>query len=103
MITDGKPTALCRGKDQIYINSSGLDQEILNKTLSEAAECRRHHIPITTCMIARDPYLVRFVEDLTKINQGRAFYAGVEGLEQAVFVDFIANRRRKGAVLRGGK
>lgn len=94
MITDGKPTALTKGK-QIYINSSGLDPEISNRTLSEAAECRRHGIPITTCMIARDPYLVRFVERLTDINNGRAFYAGVDGLEQAVFVDFMANRRRR--------
>ncbi|TVR42668.1 MAG: VWA domain-containing protein [Planctomycetota bacterium] len=96
MITDGKPTALCRGSDQLYINSSGFDREIINRTLSEAAECRRHRIPITTCMIARDPYLVRFVEDLTRINQGRAFYAGVDGLEEAVFVDFVAQRRRRG-------
>jgi uncharacterized protein with von Willebrand factor type A (vWA) domain len=72
-----------------------LDQGILNKTLGEAAECRRHGIPITTFMIAKDPWLVRFVEDLTRINKGRAFYAGIDGLEGAVFVDFVTNRKRK--------
>jgi len=94
MITDGKPTALLEGKE-LYLNPSGLDPKILNKTLTEAAECRRHKIPITTFMIARDPWLVRFVEDLTRINKGRAFYASLDRLEQTVFVDFVSNRRRK--------
>lgn len=94
MITDGKPTALVEG-GQLYLNSMGLDPKIRAKTLGEAAECRRHGIPITTFMIARDPWLVRFVEELTRINKGRAFFAGLDQLEQMVFADFLTGRRKK--------
>lgn len=93
MITDGKPTAL-NEPDGLYLNPFGLDRKIVNKTLDEAAECRRHDIPITTFMIAQDPMLMQFVERLTDINKGRAFYSSVDGLEQTVFVDFVRNRRR---------
>jgi uncharacterized protein with von Willebrand factor type A (vWA) domain len=94
MITDGKPTALFE-EGQLYLNSFGLDRKIVAKTLDEAAECRRYGIPITTFMLAREPLLVRFVEDLTRVNRGRAFFASCERLEQVVFVDFIRNRQRK--------
>ena len=94
MITDGKPTALF-DKGELYINSMGHDPRIVNKTLNEAAECKRHGIPITTFMIAQDPWLVKFVEDLTEINKGSAFYASLDKLEQTVFVDFMKNRKRK--------
>ncbi|MEM7231607.1 MAG: VWA domain-containing protein [Planctomycetota bacterium] len=92
MITDGKPTALLE-RGELYINSFGLDRRIVNKTLDEAAECRRYGIPITTFMLARDPLLVQFVEDLTRINRGRAYFSSLDQLEQKVFVDFINNRR----------
>jgi uncharacterized protein with von Willebrand factor type A (vWA) domain len=94
MITDGKPSALFEG-DCLYLNPFGLDRKIVSKTLDEAAECRRHKIPITTFMVAKDPLLVRFVETLTRVNQGRAFYSSLDKLEQTVFVDFIRNRQRK--------
>ena len=94
MITDGKPTALVEG-GRLYLNSMGLDPKIRAKTLGEAAECRRHNIPITTFMIAQDSWLVRFVEDLTRINKGRAFFAGLDQLEQMVFADFLSGRKRK--------
>lgn len=94
MITDGKPTALTE-EGTIYINSFGLDRKIVNKTLDEAAECRRYSIPITTFMLARDPLLVRFVERLTEVNRGRAYFSALDRLEQTVFVDYIKNRRRK--------
>jgi uncharacterized protein with von Willebrand factor type A (vWA) domain len=94
MITDGKPSALFEG-DCLYLNPFGLDRKIVAKTLDEAAECRRHRIPITTFMLAKDPLLVRFVENLTRVNQGRAFYSSLDKLEQTVFVDFIRNRQRK--------
>ncbi len=94
MITDGKPTALFE-ENMLYLNPFGLDRKIINKTLDEAAECRRHAIPITTFMLARDAHLVRFVERLTEINRGRAYFSSVNRLEQTVFVDFIRNRRRR--------
>ena len=46
-------------------------------------------------MVARDPYLVNFVEELTKANQGRAYYSGLSNLGEFVFVDYIRNRRKK--------
>jgi len=94
MITDGKPSALFED-GCLYLNPFGLDRKIVNKTLDEAAECRRHRIPITTFMVAQDPLLVRFVENLTKVNQGRAFFSSLDKLEQTVFVDFLRNRQRR--------
>ena len=94
MITDGKPSALFE-EDRLYLNPIGLDRKIVNKTLDEAAECRRHKIPITTFMVAKDPLLVKFVETLTRVNQGRAFFSSLDKLEQTVFVDFIKNRQKK--------
>ncbi len=94
MITDGKPTALFEN-GELYLNPFDLDRKIVNKTLDEAAECRRYGIPITTFMIAKDPHLVRFVERLTETNNGRAFFSSIDHLEQTVFVDFVRNRRRR--------
>lgn len=95
MITDGKPSALFVD-GELYLSSVGLDRRIVAKTLDEAAECRRHGIPITTFMLARDALLVRFVEKLTEVNQGRAFFSSLDRLEQTVFVDFVRNRQRRG-------
>lgn len=93
MITDGKPTCLKEGAGY-YKNSFGLDRKILARTLHLAARCRRLHIPVTTFMVARDPYLVSFVREFTKTNQGRAFYSSLEGLGDFVFEDFERNRRK---------
>jgi uncharacterized protein with von Willebrand factor type A (vWA) domain len=46
-------------------------------------------------MIAQDPYLVNFVEELTKANQGRAYYSSLSTLGQFLFVDYIRNRRKR--------
>ena len=94
MITDGKPSALVED-GELYLNSFGLDRKIVNKTLDAAAECRRYGIPITTFMIASDPLLVQFVEDLTEINHGRAFFASLGDLEGMVFKDYMQNRQRR--------
>ena len=93
MITDGKPTCLREG-NRYYKNSWGLDRKILNKTLTMAAQCRRLNIPITTFMIAKDPWLVKFVEEFTRTNNGKAFYSSLNGLGDYIFEDYIKNRRK---------
>jgi uncharacterized protein with von Willebrand factor type A (vWA) domain len=93
MITDGKPTCIRVG-EEYYKNSFGLDRRIVNKTLNLAARCRRLGIRVTTFMIARDPYLQRFVEDFTETNRGRAFYTSLKGLGEYIFEDYERNRRR---------
>lgn len=94
MITDGKPTCLKEGA-RYYKNSFGLDRKIVNKTLDQAAKCRRLGITVTTFMIARDPYLQQFVREFTRTNNGRAFYSSLTGLGEYIFEDYIRNRRRK--------
>ncbi|GAB3937205.1 vWA domain-containing protein [Larkinella terrae] len=93
MITDGKPTCLKEGI-KYYKNSFGLDRKIVSKTLTLAAQCRRLDIPITTFMIASDPYLKQFVHEFTKVNNGRAYYSGLQGLGNMMFEDFQRNRRK---------
>lgn len=93
MITDGKPTCLKEGI-RYYKNAFGLDRKILNKTLNLASQCRRLNIPVTTFMIASDPYLKQFVRDFTKVNNGRAYYSDLNNLGSFVMEDFQRNRRR---------
>ncbi|MFN6946993.1 MAG: vWA domain-containing protein [Cytophagaceae bacterium] len=93
MITDGKPTCLKEGA-RYYKNSFGLDRKVVNKTLNMAAQCRRLNIPVTTFMIAKDPYLQQFVREFTSINNGRAFYSSLNGLGEYIFEDFIRNRKK---------
>lgn len=93
MITDGKPSALSEG-GQLYTNSFGLDMKIVNRTLEEADRCRRAGIPITTFMLATDPMLVNFVEQLSQINRGRAFYSSPGRLGEYILADYIRNRRK---------
>ena len=94
MITDGKPTCMKRGKKYIK-NSFGLDRTIVNRTLNLAARCRKIKVPITTFMIASDPYLVEFVERFTQANQGKAYYSGLGGLGDFVFRDYKDNKKSK--------
>ena len=92
MITDGKPS--CIKKDgEYYMNSFGLDEHIVARTLDAAVRARKAGIPITTFMIARDNYLQRFIERFTEANQGRAFYTGLQGLADMVFRDHTTNRK----------
>jgi Ca-activated chloride channel homolog len=93
MITDGKPSALFEN-GRLYTNSFGLDMKIVNRTLEEADRCRRSGIPITTFMLATDPMLVNFVDQLSKINRGRAFYASADRLGEYILADYIRNRRK---------
>ncbi len=93
MITDGKPTCMKVGI-RYYKNSFGLDPKILNKTLNLSAQCRRLNIPITTFMIASDPYLKEFVREFTKVNSGNAYYSSLKGLGDLIFEDYRRNRRK---------
>jgi Ca-activated chloride channel homolog len=93
MITDGKPTCLKEGI-KYYKNSFGLDRKVVSKTLTLAAQARRLNIPVTTFMIASDSYLKQFVQEFTKVNNGRAYYSGLEGLGNMMFEDFQRNRRK---------
>ena len=93
MITDGKPSCIKTG-NSYYKNSFGLDRKILSHVLNLAGQCRRVGIPITTFMIARDPYLQSFVREFTKVNNGRAFYSSLNGLGEFMFEDYIKNRRK---------
>lgn len=93
MITDGKPTCLKEGI-KYYKNSFGLDRKVVSKTLTLAAQARRLEIPITTFMIATDQYLKQFVQEFTKVNNGRAYYSGLQGLGNMMFEDFQRNRRK---------
>lgn len=94
MITDGKPTCIKKGK-RYYKNSFGLDKNIVNRTLSLALRCRKLQIPVTTFMIARDPYLVNFVDQFTRANNGKAFYSSLQGLGDFIFMDYKNNKARK--------
>ncbi|MCB0770518.1 MAG: VWA domain-containing protein [Flavobacteriales bacterium] len=92
MITDGKPSCIKRD-GEYHMNSFGLDDLIVSRTLDAAARARKAEIPITTFMIAQDPYLQQFIERFTEANQGRAFYTGLQGLADMVFRDHASNRR----------
>lgn len=93
MITDGKPTCLKIGK-RYYKNSFGLDRKVVNRCLNLSAQCKKLKIPITTFMIATDPYLQRFVQEFTQINQGKAFFASLDKLGSFVFKDFESGKRK---------
>ncbi|WP_461598024.1 vWA domain-containing protein [Winogradskyella sp.] len=95
MITDGKPSCLRLPDGQYYKNSNGLDPYIVNKCYAMAQQARRLHIPITTFMIAEDPYLMRFVREFTQANKGKAFYTGLKGLGEMIFEDYENNRKRR--------
>jgi uncharacterized protein with von Willebrand factor type A (vWA) domain len=93
MITDGKPTCLKLGT-KYYKNSFGLDRKIVNRCLNLATQCKKLKIPITTFMIASDPYLQGFVSDFTEANQGKAYFASLDSLGSFIFKDFESGKRK---------
>jgi uncharacterized protein with von Willebrand factor type A (vWA) domain len=94
LITDGKPSAITEG-GHIYKNPFGLDMRIVNLTLEEADFCRRQKVVVTTFMLATDPMLTQFVEKLTQINRGRAYFASPYNLGEFILADYIKNRRKR--------
>ncbi len=95
MITDGKPSCIRLPNGDYYKNSVGLDDYIVEKCYTMAQQARKLHIPITTFMIAEDPYLMQFVREFTKANKGKAFYTGLKGLGEMIFEDYEQNRKRR--------
>ncbi len=93
MITDGKPTCLKIGK-RYYKNSFGLDRKVTSRCLNLAAQCKKLKIPITTFMIATDPYLQRFVQEFTETNNGKAYFANLDRLGAFIFKDFESGKRK---------
>ena len=92
MVTDGEPTAHLEGgvADFNYPPTERTVQE----TLKEVQRCTREHITINTFMLEQSPWLVRFIEDMAKINHGRAFFSAPDKLGEYVMVDFVRSRRR---------
>ncbi len=93
MITDGKPTCLKIGS-RYYQNSFGLDRKITTRCLNLASQCKKLKIPITTFMIASDPYLQKFVTEFTETNNGKAFFASLDKLGSFIFRDFESGKRK---------
>ncbi len=95
MITDGKPSCLRLPDGTYYKNSVGLDDYIVEKCYNMARQARKLHIPITTFMIAQDPYLMQFIRHFSEANKGKAFFTGVKGLGEMIFEDYENNRRKR--------
>lgn len=95
MITDGKPSCLRMPDGTYYKNSVGLDDFIVEKCYNMARQARKLHIPITTFMIAQDPYLMQFIRHFTEANKGKAFFTELKGLGEMIFEDYEANRKKR--------
>ncbi|HEY9126669.1 MAG TPA: VWA domain-containing protein [Acidobacteriaceae bacterium] len=94
MITDGKPSALTLPDGRIYKNAFGLDPLVLSETLEEVSKCRRSGILINTFMLATDPGLVQFVQRVSAMCRGKAYFTTPETLGNYLMMDFM-NRKTK--------
>ena len=92
MITDGEPTAHMEGGEAEF--SYPPTRRTLQETLKEVQRCTREGITINTFMLERSTMLAAFVEQMAKINRGRAFFATPERLGEYVLVDYVSNKRR---------
>ncbi|HLL48420.1 MAG TPA: hypothetical protein VK399_17090, partial [Longimicrobiaceae bacterium] len=95
MITDGKPSAVTLPDGRVYKNSMGLDQRVLRETFQEVAACRKAGILINTFMLARDPHLVAFVNRVTEIARGKAYFTTTLTLGQYIMKDFLRRKTRR--------
>ncbi|RPI08774.1 MAG: VWA domain-containing protein [Zetaproteobacteria bacterium] len=94
MITDGKPSAMTMPDGRIYKNAMGLDPWILKETFREVTECRRSGILINTFMLARDYDLVAFVQKVSEICRGKAYFTTPMTLGRYLLMDFMTKRVR---------
>ncbi len=94
MITDGKPSALTLDDGRIYRNAYGLDPMVISETLEEVARCKRSNIVINTFMLAQDFALMQFVQKVSAMCKGKAYFTSPDKLGSYVLQDFM-NRRMK--------
>ena len=99
MITDGEPTAHVLPSGEVFFNYPPI-RETVEATLREVVRCTKDEIRINTFMLDADNGLRRFVEQLTKVNKGRAFFTSPDTLGDYVLVDFLEHKR---AMSRGAR
>jgi Ca-activated chloride channel family protein len=94
MITDGKPSALTLDDGRIYKNAFGLDPLVVTQTLEEVGRCRRSGILINTFMLASDYSLVHFVQKVTELCRGKAYFTTPYTLGQYLLMDYVGRKTR---------
>ncbi|MEP6961068.1 MAG: hypothetical protein ABI995_03260 [Acidobacteriota bacterium] len=94
MITDGKPSALTLEDGRIYRNAFGLDPLVISRTLEEVSRCKRQGIMINTFMLASDYGLVQFVQKVTALCRGKAYFTRPEQLGQYLLMDYMNRKTR---------
>jgi len=94
MITDGKPSALTLEDGRIYKNAFGLDPLVVTQTLEEVAKCKRAGILINTFMLASDYSLVHFVQKITELCRGKAYFTTPYTLGQYLLMDYVGRKTR---------
>jgi Ca-activated chloride channel family protein len=95
MITDGKPSAVTLPDGRVYKNPMGLDPRVMRETFQEVGACRKSGILINTFMLARDPALVAFVNQVTQIARGKAYFTSTMTLGQYIMRDFLRRKTRR--------
>ncbi|HYE26581.1 MAG TPA: VWA domain-containing protein [Clostridia bacterium] len=94
MITDGKPSALTLEDGRIYKNAFGLDPMVVSQTLEEVNKCKRAGIMINTFMLASDYGLVQFVQKVTEMCRGKAYFTTPYTLGQYLLMDYMARKTK---------
>jgi Ca-activated chloride channel homolog len=94
MITDGKPSALTLEDGRIYKNAFGLDPLVVSHTLEEVAKCKRAGILINTFMLASDYGLVQFVQKVTEMCRGKAYFTTPYTLGQYLLMDYMSRKTK---------
>lgn len=94
MITDGKPSAITLEDGRIYRNAYGLDPLVIAKTLEEVGRCKRQGIQINTFMLAGDYDLVAFVQKVTELCRGKAYFTTPYTLGQYLLMDYLNRKTR---------
>ncbi len=94
MITDGKPSAITLPNGRVYKNAYGLDPMVLGETLREVGSCRRQGIQVNTFMLARDPELMAFVQRVSAMTNGKAYFTTPHTIGQYVLMDYQSRRTK---------